>query len=52
MTDWLANAVGLPDHFKNSDPGTGAGMIQSTASDATFIAILAARARAVVASLI
>jgi glutamate/tyrosine decarboxylase-like PLP-dependent enzyme len=47
MTDWLATAIGLPDCFKNSDPGPGAGMIQSTASDSTFIAVLSARARAV-----
>ncbi|KAI6177380.1 hypothetical protein M3Y97_00900700 [Aphelenchoides bicaudatus] len=47
MTDWVATSIGLPDFFKNSDPGPGAGIIQSTASDATFIAILAARARAV-----
>jgi aromatic-L-amino-acid decarboxylase len=47
MTDWLATAIGLPDCFKNADPGPGAGMIQSTASDAMFIAVLAARSRAV-----
>lgn len=47
MTDWIATAIGLPDFFKNSDPGKGAGMIQCTASDSTFVAILAARARAV-----
>ena len=61
MTDWLATAIGLPDVFKNADPGPvsykprnqtcitlqGAGMIQATASDATFIAILSARARVV-----
>ncbi|KAI6227606.1 Aromatic-L-amino-acid decarboxylase [Aphelenchoides fujianensis] len=50
MTDWLASAIGLPEHFRNSDPGPGAGIIQATASDATFVAILAARAR-IVASL-
>jgi hypothetical protein len=47
MTDWLATAIGLPDCFKNSDPGPGAGIIQTTASDSTFIAVLSARARAV-----
>jgi hypothetical protein len=47
MTDWLATAIGLPDFFKNADPGPGAGMIQCTASDATFVAILSARSRAV-----
>jgi glutamate/tyrosine decarboxylase-like PLP-dependent enzyme len=47
MTDWLAKAIGLPNQFWNSDPGPGVGMIQSTASDATLVALLAARARAV-----
>jgi glutamate/tyrosine decarboxylase-like PLP-dependent enzyme len=47
MTDWIATAIGLPDFFKNSDPGQGGGIIQCTASDSTFVAILAARARAV-----
>ncbi|VDM45971.1 unnamed protein product [Toxocara canis] len=47
MTDWLARAFGLPTVFLNEDEGPGAGIIQSTASDATFIAILAARGRMV-----
>lgn len=47
MTDWLGRAAGLPEIFMNSDPGLGAGIIQNTASDATFIAILSARGRAV-----
>jgi len=47
MTDWLAKAIGLPHQFWNSDSGPGVGMIQSTASDATLVALLAARARAV-----
>uniref|UniRef100_A0A183BY25 Aromatic-L-amino-acid decarboxylase n=1 Tax=Globodera pallida TaxID=36090 RepID=A0A183BY25_GLOPA len=47
MLDWLAKAIGLPSAFWNSDPGPGIGMIQSTASDATLIALLSARARAV-----
>ncbi|KAK0417444.1 hypothetical protein QR680_013013 [Steinernema hermaphroditum] len=46
-TDWLVKALGLPDFFLNSDDGPGAGMIQSTASDATLVALLAARSRAV-----
>ncbi|CAJ0600536.1 unnamed protein product [Cylicocyclus nassatus] len=45
--DWLVDILGLPDHFKNSHPGPGTGIIQNTASDATMIAIMAARARAV-----
>ncbi|KAI1729744.1 pyridoxal-dependent decarboxylase conserved domain-containing protein [Ditylenchus destructor] len=47
MTDWLAKAIGLPDIFLNSHPGPGCGIIQSTASDATLVALLSARARAV-----
>lgn len=50
-TDWIAKSIGLPDIFLNSNPGPGAGIIQSTASDATFVAILSARARAVTVSL-
>uniref|UniRef100_A0A914CBN1 Aromatic-L-amino-acid decarboxylase n=1 Tax=Acrobeloides nanus TaxID=290746 RepID=A0A914CBN1_9BILA len=49
MTDWIAKAIGLPRFFLNSDSGPGAGMIQCTASDATLIALLSARARAVMA---
>ncbi|GMT20463.1 hypothetical protein PFISCL1PPCAC_11760, partial [Pristionchus fissidentatus] len=45
--DWLVTSLGLPEHFKNSHPGPGCGIIQSTASDATLVAIMAARARAV-----
>ncbi|VDO67599.1 unnamed protein product [Heligmosomoides polygyrus] len=45
--DWLVEVLGLPEHFKNSHPGPGCGIIQNTASDATMIAIMTARARAV-----
>ncbi|KAL6734664.1 hypothetical protein Aduo_005178 [Ancylostoma duodenale] len=45
--DWLVDVLGLPEHFKNSHPGSGTGIIQNTASDATMIAIMTARARAV-----
>ncbi|CAJ0942816.1 unnamed protein product, partial [Mesorhabditis belari] len=47
VLDWLVSALGLPDHFRNSHPGPGCGIIQSTASDATLIAFFAARAKAV-----
>uniref|UniRef100_A0A0K0DXG0 Aromatic-L-amino-acid decarboxylase n=1 Tax=Strongyloides stercoralis TaxID=6248 RepID=A0A0K0DXG0_STRER len=47
MTDWLIKAFKLPTYFLNSDNGPGAGIIQNTASDATLVAILSARARAV-----
>ena len=45
--DWLIDLLGLPQHFKNAAEGPGCGIIQSTASDATLIAIFAARATAV-----
>uniref|UniRef100_A0A0N5A4U4 Aromatic-L-amino-acid decarboxylase n=1 Tax=Parastrongyloides trichosuri TaxID=131310 RepID=A0A0N5A4U4_PARTI len=47
MTDWLAKSLQLPEYFLNSNDGPGAGIIQNTASDATLVAILSARARAV-----
>ncbi|CEF65355.1 Aromatic-L-amino-acid decarboxylase [Strongyloides ratti] len=47
MTDWLIKAFQFPTYFLNSDDGHGAGIIQNTASDATLVAILSARARAV-----
>lgn len=51
MTNWLAQALGLPVKFLNSKSGCGIGIIQSSASDATYIAILAARGRAVEVSI-
>ncbi|PAV75464.1 hypothetical protein WR25_26849 [Diploscapter pachys] len=45
--DWLVDLLNLPQHFKNAAEGPGCGIIQSTASDATLIAIFAARATAV-----
>uniref|UniRef100_A0A158P6D9 Aromatic-L-amino-acid decarboxylase n=1 Tax=Angiostrongylus cantonensis TaxID=6313 RepID=A0A158P6D9_ANGCA len=45
--DWLVDALALPEHFKNSHPGNGCGIIQCTASDATMIAVMSARAKAV-----
>ncbi|CAL2036253.1 unnamed protein product [Caenorhabditis brenneri] len=44
VLDWLVILMGLPEHFKNSHPGPGCGIIQSSASDSTLIAILTARA--------
>lgn len=43
--DWMAHAMGLPACFR-SDAPEGGGVIQSTASDATLVALLAARHRA------
>jgi len=42
--DWLANALNLPDQFMFSKSGHGGGVIQGTASEATLVAILSARA--------
>ncbi|MFH4979243.1 hypothetical protein AB6A40_005952 [Gnathostoma spinigerum] len=47
MTDWIAKLLRIPDFFLNDHDGPGGGIIQSTASDATLIAILAARGRAI-----
>ncbi|MCP9261082.1 hypothetical protein DINM_004119 [Dirofilaria immitis] len=47
MTNWLAKALKLPAEFLNTDNGCGIGIIQNTASDATYLAILAARGRAI-----
>ena len=45
MLDWMAHAFGLPETFR-SQTGTGGGCIQGTASEATLVALLAARQRA------
>ncbi|KAK2142653.1 hypothetical protein LSH36_928g00004 [Paralvinella palmiformis] len=41
MMDWLAKMLKLPDKFISG--GKGGGVIQGTASEATFVALLAAR---------
>lgn len=45
MLDWLAEMLGLPAHFKFSEPGNGGGVIHGTASEATLVALLVARAK-------
>jgi aromatic-L-amino-acid decarboxylase len=40
VLDWLATLLGLPDRFRSS--GAGGGVIQSSASDAALVALLAA----------
>ncbi|VDK74334.1 unnamed protein product [Onchocerca ochengi] len=47
MTNWLAKALQLPAEFLNTENGCGMGIIQTSASDATYIAIVAARGRAI-----
>ena len=47
VVDWLAQALGLPEQFRLTDyGGSGGGVIQDTASTATFTALLAALHRA------
>lgn len=53
VVDWCAELFGLPDAFrfepngKGGPRGQGGGVIQSTASEATLAAVLAARSRCV-----
>lgn len=47
VLDWLADMLGLPAHFKFSEPGHGGGVIHGTASEATLVALLVARSRAI-----
>jgi len=44
VLDWLAELMGLPEPFRSTS-GTGGGVIQGTASEATLVAMVAARAR-------
>jgi aromatic-L-amino-acid/L-tryptophan decarboxylase len=44
VLDWLAELTGLPESFRSTS-GTGGGVIQGTASEATLVAMVAARAR-------
>jgi len=52
MLDWMVELLGLPDRFRSTGPGGGAvpgrggGVIQGSASEATLVAVLAARWRA------
>eukprot|EP00095_Tigriopus_kingsejongensis_P005479 maker-scaffold491_size156641-snap-gene-0.28 protein:Tk05479 transcript:maker-scaffold491_size156641-snap-gene-0.28-mRNA-1 annotation:"hypothetical protein DAPPUDRAFT_304481" len=46
--DWLAKAIGLPDSFVHSKTQShGGGVIQTTASESTFVCLLAARTEAI-----
>ena len=45
VLDWMAELLDLPERFR-SDSATGGGVIQGSASEATLVAILAARWRA------
>ncbi|KAM3624806.1 uncharacterized protein V6R79_001853 [Siganus canaliculatus] len=44
VLDWLCKALGLPSFFLHHHPGSrGGGMLQSTVSESTLVALLAAR---------
>ncbi|CAF0837836.1 unnamed protein product [Didymodactylos carnosus] len=48
VMDWLAKMIDLPNDFLHSHADTtGGGVIQTTASDATLVALLAARKEAI-----
>lgn len=47
MMDWLAKILGLPQHFLNSSPGRGGGVIQGSASESCMIALITAREQTV-----
>ncbi|KAK9870422.1 hypothetical protein WA026_007992 [Henosepilachna vigintioctopunctata] len=45
--NWLGKMIGLPEEFLNCSDGPGGGIIQGSASEVTFIALLAAKERKV-----
>ncbi|KAG8229721.1 hypothetical protein J437_LFUL007896 [Ladona fulva] len=47
MMDWLGKLIGLPQEFLNCSDGPGGGVIQGSASEATLVALLAAKERTV-----
>ncbi|XP_017556310.1 aromatic-L-amino-acid decarboxylase [Pygocentrus nattereri] len=47
MLDWLGKMLNLPEEFLAGTKGKGGGVIQGTASEATLVALLAARCRMV-----
>ncbi|RWS16835.1 histidine decarboxylase-like protein [Dinothrombium tinctorium] len=48
VMNWLGKMIGLPEEFLCTKPeSTGGGVIQTTASEATFVALLAARTEAI-----
>ncbi|NXU02955.1 DDC decarboxylase, partial [Buphagus erythrorhynchus] len=47
MLDWLGKMVNLPEEFLAGKDGQGGGVIQGSASEATLIALLAARTKTI-----
>ena len=46
--DWLGKMIGLPDDFLHSaSKSEGGGVIQTTASESTFVCLLAGRTEAI-----
>ncbi|XP_033110955.1 aromatic-L-amino-acid decarboxylase-like [Anneissia japonica] len=47
MLDWLGKMIGLPDEFLAEGNSKGGGVIQSTASEATLVSLLAAKMKTI-----
>ncbi|XP_045469865.1 aromatic-L-amino-acid decarboxylase-like [Harmonia axyridis] len=47
MMNWLGKLLGLPEEFLNCSDGPGGGVIQGSASEVTFIGLLAAKEKKV-----
>ncbi|OQV22629.1 Aromatic-L-amino-acid decarboxylase [Hypsibius exemplaris] len=47
VMDWLAHMLGLPEHFLFSFKGPGGGVIEGSASEASLMTILGAKAKAI-----
>ncbi|RMC15847.1 hypothetical protein DUI87_08052 [Hirundo rustica rustica] len=47
MLDWLGKMINLPEEFLAGKDGQGGGVIQGSASEATLIALLAARTKTI-----
>ncbi len=48
VMDWLGKMIGLPDEFLHTKTGSkGGGVIQTTASESTFVCLLAGRTEAI-----
>lgn len=45
MMDWLGKMLGLPEEFLACSGGKGGGVIQGTASEATLVGLLGAKAK-------
>ena len=45
MLDWLGKMLELPEEFLACSGGKGGGVIQGTASEATLVALLGAKAK-------